>query len=78
MKPTPELIDSIYIDKVLRARQTPLEQKLVAGPALFALACEMARAGIRAQNPEATPEHVEQLLKARFELARKLEEADTE
>jgi hypothetical protein len=75
MEPTPELIDSIYIEKVRRARVTPIERKLVAGPRLFAYACEASRAGIRAQNPNATSEQVEQLLRSRLRLHQRLEEA---
>ncbi len=76
MEPTPELIDAIYIEKVLRARHTPVPQKLEAGPMLFELACEAARAGIRAQNPGAAPDQVEQLLRQRLKLAAQLEVTD--
>ena len=75
MEPTLELIDSIYVEKVMRARRATIEQKLLAGPALFAFACEAARAGIRMQHPDATPEEVERLLRARIERFSRLEEA---
>jgi len=74
MQPTPELIDSIYADKVRRARSTPIEQKLEAGPMLFEFAHEATRAGIRAQFPNASPEEVESKLKQRLALAVRLEE----
>jgi hypothetical protein len=75
MEPTLELIDSIYVEKVMRARRSSIEDKLDSGPSLNVVTCEAARAGIRAQNPEASPEEVERLLRLRFELARRLEEA---
>jgi hypothetical protein len=73
MEPSQELIDSIYIEKVLRARSMTPEQKLLDGPRLFAFACEASRAGIRAQHPQATPEQVDELLRERFALLDHLE-----
>ena len=75
MKPTSDLVKSIYLDKVLRAREESIEQKLLDGPRLFAFACEAARAGIRADHPNATPEQVNEVLRARFTLIEKLEES---
>ena len=73
MEPTKELVDSIFVEKVMRARATPLEEKLMAGPRLFAYGCEAMRMGIRLQNPGASDADVERLLKERFALARLLE-----
>jgi hypothetical protein len=73
MQPTRDLADSIYLERVARARETPLEEKLMAGPRLFAFGCETMRMGIRLQNPSASAEEVERLLRQRFDLARKLE-----
>ncbi|MFL5329271.1 MAG: hypothetical protein ACJ8C4_10185 [Gemmataceae bacterium] len=73
MKPTQELIDQIYREKVLRARQMPLEDKLLAGPRLFDMACEFARAGIRHQFPDATSEEVDRELQRRLRIQRILE-----
>jgi hypothetical protein len=39
---------------------------------LHEMACEMARLGIRRQNPDASPEQVEEFLHRRLELAREL------
>ena len=50
-------------------RMTP-EQRLEIALGLHELACDLAREGIRWQNPNATPETVEQLLRRRLELAR--------
>src|SRR5690242_10414787 len=74
MQPTPELIDDIYLQKVLRARATPIEEKLLEGFRLYAYACEAVRAGVRAQNPNASPEELKILIRERFERIRLVEE----
>ena len=74
MGPTQELIDEIYAEKVRRARATPIEKKLEAGPMLFELAREAARAGIRAQFPNISPQEVEAKLQQRSVIAVRLEE----
>jgi hypothetical protein len=73
MPPSQELVDAIYRDKVLRARRTPLAEKLFDGPRLFDYACRITRAGIRAQNPGADEALIEELLKRRLHLREKLE-----
>ena len=75
MKPTAELIDDIYLEKVLRARAAPLAEKILDGPRLYAYACEAVRAGVRMQNPDATPEELRLLIRERFELIQWLENA---
>jgi hypothetical protein len=72
MESIKELADEIYRERVLRARQTPMEQKLLVGGELFDLACEFACAGIRHQNPEADEAQVQAMLRDRLELARRL------
>jgi hypothetical protein len=73
MGPTDELVASIYREKVERARQTPIEEKLLDGPRLFRLGCEAMRAGIRGQNPDMNEMAVEEALGRRMELAERLE-----
>ena len=73
MQPTPERIDELYRERVLRARRMPLEEKLLAGPRLFEYACEITRAGIRQQFPEADEQRVQEILAERLSLRRKLE-----
>jgi len=68
------LIDSIYRERVLRARAMPPEAKLFAGSRLFEYACEITRAGIRAQFPDADEARVQQILNERLALRRRLEE----
>ena len=70
-----ELADAIYWDKIRRAREAPFEEKFLAGPQLFDYACRIVCAGIRMQNPGITDEDVEQVLKERLELQRRLEKA---
>jgi len=73
MQPTPELIDDIYLQKVLRARTAPISEKLLDGLRLYAYACEAVRMGVKAQNPQASPEELESKIRQRFEFIRRLE-----
>ena len=74
MAPTQELIDEIYREKVLRARAMSPEEKLLDGPRLFEMGCEISKSGIRAQYPDADEAEVLRILKDRLKLARRLEE----
>jgi hypothetical protein len=73
MVPTKELIDDIYREHVLRARRTSINQKLMAGADLFEYACRVACDGIRYQNPGIDEFRVQQILRDRLALARRLE-----
>ncbi|MFO0953096.1 MAG: hypothetical protein U0835_18475 [Isosphaeraceae bacterium] len=75
MEPTQELVDALYRGKVLQARRMRPEQKLLAGPELFELACELTRAGIRSQNPGADDAQVEAILTRRLAIGKRLEGA---
>jgi len=68
MEPSEQLIDEIYREKVIRARNMSPGEKILAGPELFDLACEWARAGIRQQHPEAGEPQLLQLLEDRIQL----------
>ena len=48
------------------------EQRLALAMELHELACDLARAGIRRQHPEANEAEVNRLLRGRLELARTL------
>ena len=74
MEPTQELIDALLRERVLRARWTPPEQKLLDGPRLFDMACRIMKDGIRDQYPDADETRVEEILRERLALARRLEE----
>jgi len=72
MEPTQELLDAIYRERVLRARQVPPAQKLLAGAQLFDQACERMRAGLRDENPGADEKTIEELLRRRLGMLRRL------
>lgn len=74
MKPTQELIDDIFRERVLRARRTPPEEKLLDGPRLFDLACRITMDGIRNENPGANEQQIKEMLAQRLALLRRLEE----
>ncbi len=61
-----ELADSIYREKVLRARTVPSSKKMGWGPQLFADACARMRSGIRMQFPGADELEVERILRERL------------
>lgn len=60
------LADELYRERVLRARQTPPEERLLDGVRLFDQAIERMRLGVQLQNPVADPEEVERLLVQRI------------
>ena len=68
-----ELADDIYRERVLRARATPLEQKLVDGPQIFERVCRVLSDGIRHQFPDADEQRVREILRERLQIARRLE-----
>ena len=75
MEPTKELIDALFRERVLGARRTPPEEKLLDGPRLFDLACGIMKNGIRDQFPEADEKRVQEILAERLEILRRLEES---
>jgi hypothetical protein len=75
MQPTQELIDSIYREKVLRARETPIEQKVLAGAEIFEMVCQRMADGLRSENPGADDARIDELLRRRLDRLRRLREA---
>ena len=73
MEPTQELIDALFRDKVLAARQMSPDHKFLAGPRLFARSCRIMKDGIRAEHPDADEARVDQILRERLALLRRLE-----
>ncbi len=73
MEPTQELIDDIFRERVLRARATPPDQKVLDSFRLFEFSVRIMRDAIRNENPEADDEQIQELLMRRFEIARRLE-----
>jgi len=56
--------------QIERYRQMTCEERIKIALGLHELACEMARAGIRVQHPDADEAEVDRLLQRRIELAR--------
>jgi hypothetical protein len=52
--------------QIARYRSMTGEQRLALALGLHDLACDLARAGIRAQHPRAGPDEVERLLRRRL------------
>lgn len=73
MGPTKELIDDIFRQRVLRARQESPEEKLLDGPRLFDWCCRIVADGIRNQFPDADEQRVHEILAERIALMRRLE-----
>jgi hypothetical protein len=71
------LADEIYREKIRAARMMTPEQKLLAGAQLFDYACRITLSGIRSQNPDASEERVQEILRERLALAERLEKART-
>lgn len=67
--------DPGFVAKVLEARRTPIDEKILAGPKLFDIRCEEARALIRADFPEFSDEQVEDELGRWLEQSRKENDA---
>lgn len=66
-------VDDLFVERVLQARKAPLETKLLEGARLFNRVCEVMRAGIRWQYPQADDNEVTRILRHRLEIARLLE-----
>lgn len=67
------LADPLYRE-VLSARAMRPEDKLLAGPRLLDLACRVMMDGIRHQYPDADERRVQEILRERLALARRIEE----
>lgn len=73
MNPTRELVDELFRQRVLAARAMPPEEKLLAGARLFDCACRIMADGIRDQHAEADARRVQEILRERLALLRRLE-----
>ncbi len=74
MIPTQEMADDIYRERVLRARSTPPEQKLLDCFRLFEFSLRIMSDGIRNENPEADDQTIQELIAQRFEILRRMEQ----
>jgi len=62
--------DRALNEQIERYRRMTGEQRLAIALELHELACNVAREGIRHQNPDADESEVERLLRRRLELSR--------
>ena len=69
---TKRLIDSIFIEKLLRGRRTPMDDKILDGARLFDMTCGIARGSIRSQFPNFTDDQVDQELDRRLAITRRI------
>lgn len=68
------LADSMYWDRIERARRMAPEQRLRAGPELFDYACTITLTALREQMPGASEAQLLEALRGRLAMKRKLEE----
>lgn len=66
MDVTAEEIGQLDRERMARARRMSPEQKLLAGPQLFALALESMRAGLRLQHPEVGESEIRAMVRERL------------
>ena len=74
MEAVNELDTQLFLDRVRRAGAMSVTQRFLAGPELFDHACEISRAGIRQQRPDASKPEVERELRRRVIIGAALEE----
>lgn len=67
------LADALYRERVLRARRTPPEERILQGPQLFDFACSVSLCGLRTEMPDATEAELRQGLRRRLAIGRKLQ-----
>jgi hypothetical protein len=70
------LADELYRERVLRARRTPAEERILDGPRLFDYACSITMAGLKMEFPDASNLELREALRRRLEIARRLELAN--
>ena len=69
------LMDAIFVDKVRRARLMSPGEKMLDGPRLFDQNCQLMRGAIRSQFPAFDDAQVEQELRRRLAIARRIDES---
>ena len=73
MKFAPATADALWLGKVRQARTMSAEERVLAGPRLFAGVCERMKEGIRDDHPGSDEDEIHSLLLRRIELLAKLE-----
>ena len=69
------LKDQIFADKVRRARETPIVQKILEGPRLFDMNAEIIKGAIRSQFPGYSDEQINHEYFRRLQIARTIDDA---
>ena len=69
-----ELADAIYRDKVRRAREMTVSEKMGDGPELFADSLERMRSGLRSEFPQADSVEIEEKLRGQLDRLNRLHE----
>ena len=67
--------DAIWLAKVRQARAMSAEERVLAGPRLFAGVCERMKEGLRDEHPGTSEDEIHRLLLERFDKLRKVEAA---
>ena len=73
---TQRLIDELYREELLEARNMSPAEKFRAGQQLFEAACRITLAGIRNQHPEYSEARCQSVLRERLELQKELEASE--
>ena len=73
MKFASSTADALWLGKVRQARAMSEEERILAGPRLFAGVCERMKEGIRDEQPDAGELEIHGLLLRRFKTLGKLE-----
>jgi hypothetical protein len=67
------LADAIYRERILRARRTPPEKRILDGPSLFDFGCAASLSGLRLEMPGASETELREGLRRRLRIGRKLQ-----
>lgn len=74
MKPTKQLIDDLYREKVERARRMSVARRVEVGAELSDMGRQMIRETIHAQTPTASEEQIRRIMRERIALSRRLDD----
>jgi hypothetical protein len=67
MDAVPVTAEDLLREELREAESMSPEERMLAGPRLFDLACKMSLAGLRAEHPHATELQLVELLRARLD-----------
>jgi len=74
MQPTKELTDAIYWERIERARRTSPADRVLGSLQLSEFTISIMASGIRSQFPDADERRVQEILRERLALSRRLED----